>query len=349
MIKFNQGDFCGEYIFPETWTSKPFFGCEEFWTRSVCSNKVFYPGAWCAVDNDCKYEICVQGGCVDPSPLNYEVSDSNTRCAIDDDCRNKICVQGACVDLFNYRFFSYTGLGTEPVKAMGTKKILIFSFGDRDLDKCVISQPEDINFAFDKIENYYDEMANQYLEADSSFINFEYVYIGQFNKSEFIYPNKPYNDIVNEIISECNLNMPDYDFAIFDQVGVGMQATNEGVLGAVGNNPHTYTSLAHEFAHVFGCRDLHTNLGGSYQWDKSLMGQRRFNKPCLQDSSNYCNLDVCFAEMGWADLNSNGIIDVSEGSANPIFSDVILPGTTFNSEELTLITQNGYLSSGRMS
>lgn len=309
LVKFDEGIFCGDYIFPKQFgvsydesgndliITPPFEGSEQVWVDSVCKNNVFYPGADCANDLDCS--------------------------------KSEMCVQGICISRDNYRKYSFTGLGTESIKAKGNKNILIFNIGDVEDNKCVVSQPENIKMGMDKIEEFYDSMSSKYLRANSDFINLNWNYLGQFNKDEFQGLDSA-NQIIEKVLNECNLNPENYDFVMAGNydllfyMGSNNWAMNEGVflqrnLNDFDLDSWTYTSIAHEIAHVFGCRDLHTNLGGSYQWDKSLMGQRRFNKGCLESPDTYCNLDVCFAEMGWGDLNDDDIYDINERSRpNPV-------------------------------
>lgn len=304
LIKFDEGIQCGDYLFPKQYRASydesgndiiltpPFLGSEQIWINSVCKNNLFYPGADCANDLDCS--------------------------------KSEMCVQGICISRDNYRKYSFTGIGTEPIKAKGTKNILIFNIGDVEDNKCVVSQPENIKMGMDKIEEFYDSMSSKYLRANSDFINLNWNYVGQFNKDEFQGLNSA--QIVEKVLNECNFNQENYEFVIvgnydllFD-MGSNNWAMNEGAFLQRNLNDFdlynswTYTSIAHELAHLFGCSDRHTNLGGSYQWDRSLMGQRRFNKGCLESPDTYCNLDVCFAEMGWGDLNSDGIYDINERS-----------------------------------
>jgi hypothetical protein len=295
-VKFDNGTLCGNYLFPEAHRSAPFLGSEEYWKESFCLDDVFYPGAECAQNVD-----CARG-----------------------DSEKRICVQGKCINSESYRFFSLLGLDGQPIEPIGRKRILVFSFGDTDDGRCVSSRPEKIGFAFNKTNAYFDKMVEHYIGQDENFLDFDWTYIGQFNKDDFV--GVLNNQIIDEIISECGIIRDDFDFTVFNRYsalnpGVAEHsfATNFAVLivGDLrfkGDNSWNYTSFAHEIGHMIGCRDLHTNLGGSLQWDKSLLGQRRFNKGCLEDEKSYCNLDVCFAELGWADLDGDGVPEVLEES-----------------------------------
>jgi hypothetical protein len=67
---------------------------------------------------------------------------------------------------------------------------------------------------------------------------------------------------------------------------------------------------AHELAHSWGATDLYLDLGGRYQYARSLMASWLSNPP-------YPNDAVVWAEMGYGDVNRNRVVDVVEYAAIP--------------------------------
>ena len=70
----------------------------------------------------------------------------------------------------------------------------------------------------------------------------------------------------------------------------------------------TDMTVAHELSHVFGCKDLYEKFHlCKERWRGSLLCEERGKEDIWR-----VELGNCAAEIGWGDLNNNGVIDIEE-------------------------------------
>src|SRR3989338_5888116 len=165
-------------------------------------------------------------------------------------------------------------------------------------------------------------MAAKYLNENSNFINFKWDVYADFNTNELnLNDGADHNDILNAISKKCGINQDEYNQIIL----IGLTGVN-AEYGGLSGRPITsmwpisfynerWAVMAHEMLHNFGCRDLYGILGGSLQWNDDVFGY----------SKEQNNLQVCRGEMGWADLNGNGVPEIKDYSWQPEEIEISYP------------------------
>ncbi len=230
-------------------------------------------------------------------------------CCSDSDCGSGRCVDGLCIN----RMFQ--GVSSVKDPAIGNKKVLmIISSNEANTDPNPCSNKiQNYQNLTNGVENYYDALAKEYINESSNFINFNWTIIGNFKIPDLGLDGEVTGiDIVNKSSQYCNINPYFYDEVVV--YNPNQNSWCDGAHEACAGNPiliHSYEmisagTLTHELAHNFGCRDLYTTLGGLFQWSTDLMTSRE------GQNGSFSGLQVCRGEMGWFDLNGNGIIEVKE-------------------------------------
>lgn len=241
---------------------------------SKCCDNAFYPGFECCSDSDCSYGACIDGICI-------------------------------------YNMFQGFSAVKDPAK--GNKKVLvILSSNTNPTDPIPCSNKKDSYLeTITGIENFYDSMAQKYLNEDSDFINFDWEILGNFNIVDLgLNGAVDVREMLNNASDYCNKNLQDYhEIIVYNVEQDSWCGHYTGCAGRpISTKEISAGHWAHELAHNFGCRDLYLSGGSFYQWRNSLMSS--FEDMNL--ISNIASLDVCRGEMGWADLNGNGIAEIYE-------------------------------------
>ena len=286
-----EGVNCGERLFPEEipiWCDRLL--CNGYFNYKCCDN-VFYPEFECCSDSD-----CLKGKNVDK---NYQ--------------KGK-CIDGMCLNKMEYFI--------DP--AIGNKNGLIVMLDDytssnKCEDKSNSENFNDVNVKniLDLNEKYYDRLANIYLKEDENFINFRWRVIGNFKLEDFnlsfLKDGRNNQEIIKRLSRECNLDITDFDEIILVvgnrlSFGVSGYAGRPILMGLL-----TQPTFSHEIGHNFGALDLYnTGSGHLYQWGNSIYSpQHDVN---LMDQ---LKLPIGRGEIGWADLNENGVFEIKEYSWQP--------------------------------
>ena len=206
--------------------------------------------------------------------------------------------------------------------AIGTKKVLYISLSDSypSNPSCSFEPNTRSVTIFNNVESFYDNQASTLLNESPSFISFDWNFV-KINPSDLgIRPSEMNTEVIkNTILTRCNLNLEDYDIPILEADeqykvdwcgGPGCAGDWIYLISMYSNQnaPLMGNTLTHELNHFFGALDIYGFVGSNYQWDGCLQG------PYSQLRAERPNLQVVRAEIGWADLNNNGIIDVVEDS-----------------------------------
>ncbi len=89
-------------------------------------------------------------------------------------------------------------------------------------------------------------------------------------------------------------------------------------------------TIAHEFAHLFGCNDIYEKQYlCNYQWHGSLLCAKPFVPKELSsapeigtaDMFSHRTLGSCAAEMGWSDQDNDGILDIDDPEIGVVAPD----------------------------
>lgn len=253
---------------------------DDSYESSKCCNNLFYPGFVCCADSDCANGKCSDGRCVN----KYDKGNA---------------------------------------LAIGNKEVLFIEISQTNVDvnPCV---KKDAHPLLIGVESYYDSMANRYLNRDTDFINFNWSVYGKFNLSILgltqneVTLSNGYMKVRDAVVNYCNLSNNQYTNTLFVVPGYSSywcggesDCAIKGISFVILSGSKSSTTTAHELAHTFGCSDIYNSLGGNYQWRGELMsaGREKIDSADLPLSS-LPGLQVCRGEMGWMDLDGNGIIEV---------------------------------------
>jgi hypothetical protein len=246
---------------------------------AVCCDAVFYPGADCCSDDDCA-GACVDGRCVDVAPTYL---DANTL------PRGNQLVRLVLVD-------SHVALGDPCVNHAGDLKHAL-----------------ELGLA----ETWYDATSERRVGRD--LLAFDWVVTGGVASSDFISGTTLAREYATALdawltAAGCPLFGP-YDKVIVVAPQGALGLTARATYVAPGLIASTTTELAwlftHELAHSFGANDRYLDAGGSFQWRDALMSAE------LDDGSVLPTDDVAWGEMGYGDVDRNGVVDIVEYAAFP--------------------------------
>jgi len=266
------------------------------YSTSKCCTNIFYPDADCCYNSDCLESDLFSGQCLD----------------------------GKCM------------LKQKPTNRLFGNKRVLASTEFNTSDTCEISSPQELSLIsstyFDKVELYYDYMANVIIGKDANFVNFTVAKGLKLPSSFRGLIDFSYSDanIVSALNTACNIDSNSYDIIMLPTEATSLGGA-AGFAWGVGNSkvifssPGNQPTLIHELGHLFGCNDLYNTSGGRLQWAFSLYGANRANDFNMQSLSPYTLINnnrisdlpektfqVCRGELGWVDDNNNGLIDVEE-------------------------------------
>ncbi len=100
------------------------------------------------------------------------------------------------------------------------------------------------------------------------------------------------------IVASSTVNLQGFGGIYFDQGQIAIMGAENAYL------------VTHELAHSFGASDLYVDLGGRFQFAQDLMGNSLSAPPLPGDG-------VLWGELGFADIDRNGVIDIAEFAAFP--------------------------------
>jgi hypothetical protein len=270
---------CGGEFFPDSWC--PSDGCYEsrnFYFSARCCDDVFFPGAQCCNDQDCIGGACVDGRCVWSVPQFGSANNA--------------------------------AIGHQTVRIVLVDTHL--QFEDPCADHFADVQDE-IDFA--TAEAWYDDLAMRRIGRDA--VDFRWIVQGGVATEDFLTGPNQWADYSRELDAwfsarGCPLFGTSDKLVVVsgtvDMMGFGGFYFSDGHIakGAI-NNAYL---LAHELGHSFGANDLYLDLGGVFLYPHDLMGNSLSGPPHPGDR-------VAWSEMGFGDIDRNGIVDVVELAAFP--------------------------------
>ncbi len=272
-----EGLNCGEKIFPPQNTP------------GTC----FHPTGTCAVSNRYDESMC----CGDVFYPGFQ-------CCSNSDCDIGSCVDGRCIEkMFPVNI-------KNPAK--GNKKILVVKIIEGTTDPDCNNRANDIIEITNFVEDFYDLMANIYMQENNNFINFRWDYYDPIPLSSEEMSNLNNLEKINLASEKCDIDIDDYSELYL----IGL---NLGVLGRAGRpiKQESFRKLTtvHEIGHNFGCADIYngvTAAGAQLQWADSLHGG--FHN---SEQLDLARLQICRGEMGYADLNRDGIYEINQYEWEP--------------------------------
>jgi len=261
-----------------TWSPSP-----DSTDTATCCNDVVYPSAECCVKSDCKAGVCIDSQCMTEER----------------------------------KYPMYNNEVHESALAIGTKNILYLSVSDSYETGCHIeNNPQKSIFSI--VERFYDNQAGLLLGEDDDFLNFNWHYVQVKASDTGVSASESEFDVIDKVVDHCNIDPDDFDLTVVE-ADPGLTSNWCGGPGCAGigyihmtgldsqlENPTVGNTLLHEINHFFGALDLYEMAGAYHQWNGCLQG------PHSQERMEDPNLQIVRAEIGWADLDSNGIIDVVE-------------------------------------
>ncbi len=213
------------------------------------------------------------------------------------------CSTGAdCLNGMSWWFFI-----DKFVKPKGKISVGLISL-DRELTGDEISNTKEI-------ADWYDREALKY--AGKDMIDIEFSYIGRVNISsdiikdatdEFAGTNFNTTSSYTELANKVDLSLYDIIVIITNKQvkssrghAVGLKFFENMIIQST-THP---TYMAHEIAHIFGCRDLYFGNLCESAFNNNLM--------CSTGTElKKIDLGVCAAEMGWADRDGDNILDIDD-------------------------------------
>ncbi len=284
-IKFpgNEGYIrCNDLFYPPSYCLNQNCSGYAYYNTAVCCENIFYPGSSCCSDSDCTKSVCIDGKCVYQVPGIFLANSTLIQ-------NNRILVI----------LSDYDG------------------FEEKDLCKDKSQDPK-YNISTKEIEEYYSTIIYNRTKRQNV-INFKWEILAGFRAERFITDNRydfqSYKDGLQKYLNDlgCGINFEDYDKLIIisprlDLMGFGGMAFGNGYIGQV--TYANYYITIHELAHSFGASDLYLDLGGNFQYLKSIMAANLGGFDFPEDK-------VTWGEIGLGDIDKNGVIDLFEFAKFP--------------------------------
>ncbi|MCX7944031.1 MAG: hypothetical protein N2746_05920 [Deltaproteobacteria bacterium] len=273
---------CNDSYFPPNYCMNPNCSGYALYNYAVCCENVFYPGSMCCSDEDCIEGSCIDGKCISQVP---SIALANTT-------------------------------------LLQNNRILVIlsdfeEFKEEDLCKNKYSEAG-LVIGTKKIEEYFKTIIYKRTKRDN-ILSFNWEILAGLKSEKFITDNRydfySFKDGIQRYLINmgCGINFDEYDKIIIisprlDLYGFGGMAFGLGYIGQTTYHNHYIT--IHELAHTFGASDLYLDIGGSFQYSKSLMASNLGAYEIPDDK-------VMWGETGLGDVNNNGVIDLFEFAKFP--------------------------------
>ncbi len=296
---------CGDHAYPPTWCGDELCTKSASYTSARCCDGVFFPGAMCCDDADCTGGICADGACVESVPR----------------------------------------LGAANTLLRGPQRLLIVIADDPAFasdDPCADRSTELADaLGLDVVESWLRGHALERTGED--LVDFDWTVLSGLDTAELLPAGAdrwlvPYRDALGPWLA-ARAGCPalvDFDKVFIAAVGADLHGFGGVYLddGLIGLGTATSPFLtAHELTHSFGATDLGQGLEGRFLYPRALMGT--FPDPSATDQ-------VTWAELGWGDVNRDGVIDVFEFAVEPDAIEAhdlqadLTPATTTEPPRVTL-------------
>ncbi|MBI5524777.1 MAG: hypothetical protein HY897_00430 [Deltaproteobacteria bacterium] len=272
---------CGGFHFPASWCANPadcFSG--PFYNNSICCDAVFYPGAFCCADAGCQGGPCIDGKCVDAVP---QMNQANTVMR----GNHRMLVVASDItphdtsDVCQNRYAELRG-----------------QFGLEGFEEYVRSV---LSARTRKAEIGFDWYVIAGIEAEDFIKNGQYDFLNFSSQLEDFVAGRG-----------CIGGFDEFDKVIMasPKVDIGGMGGVANALGRIAAVTLYDNLIAHEVAHTWGATDLYIEMGSQFQYQLDLMGNNLGGFGPPEDG-------VMRGEMGLADIDGNGVIDVFEFAVYP--------------------------------
>lgn len=253
-------------------------GQSDLYATAMCCDGIFYPGALCCADPDCNGGACVDGKCV----------------------------------------FEVPALGSANGVPLGHQKIRLVLV-DTHLqyaDPCANHYADFVAESdLTQVEAWFDAVSQARLGRDA--MDIEWVVTGGVQTSDFLKGPNDWTSFSHDLDAwlrdrGCPL-LDTYDKIIVaassaDLMGFGGLYHSDGHI--VVQSAYQPLLLAHELAHSFGATDLYLDLAGPLLYPFELMTSYFGDAPAPGDR-------VAWGQMGFADLDRDGVLDLVDFAAFP--------------------------------
>lgn len=277
---------CGTNYFPAQYCSGT--DCTQRRTRysqAMCCDKVFYPGANCCTNTDCREGSCIDGRCTSEQLIGLASSVHS---------------------------------GHERVLIVLSDQLDI----PQDASKLCTNRYAEFKekLKLDLIEAYLRKASQKYTKRDG--VTYQWVVLAGYYTKDFN-PSGP-RDLRSMhtaletymLQKKCIKNAHEFDKKILitgmmDITPFTGKAINGGMMGLKSINHYL---MVHEMLHTYGANDLYLDLGGRFQYLFDLMGNNlgSYGEP---------EFGVSWGEVRWSDVNRDGVIDLFE---YPRYPDAII-------------------------
>lgn len=275
---------CGASHFPETYCPDPATcaASHDLYGSARCCDGVFFPGAACCSSDDCVGARCVDGKCVGEAP-------------------------------------SLLAANTAPTGNVRLALVLVDEHPELAADPCA-DHADTLagDLGLDAVGRWYDDLARRRLGRATMALRWT-VRTGVAT-SDLFEPADARRDLDHfahalgafYAAHGCPL-VGAFDKVVIaapslDLLGFGGLYADHGLIGVTGiGTPHI---LTHELGHSFGATDLYLDLGGALLHPKDLMGDNLGGLGEPEDG-------VLWGELGFGDLDRDGVVDVVRQAAFP--------------------------------
>ncbi|MBI4261979.1 hypothetical protein HY624_00445 [Candidatus Uhrbacteria bacterium] len=271
------------------------------------------------------------------------------------------------------RMSGWNSAYTDVIKAKGTKKVQVIALDIPRGDRARVTAAR-VRSLFKEVGDWYSKEAKRI--AKKPMVKFSARFEGQYTLKLKNYTFDGVRNLRTYLAKKTRRSFPKSDILIvvvptlpkFDLGDAAGLVYGDGII-FVGLGLHGYESgfnaetIAHELAHLFGCKDLYTQRYlCSYQWRSSLLCAATWipsefgSAPEIgtRDTFQRRTLGNCAAEMGWGDQDNDGILDLDDPAINAIAPDGF-PGILINNfqaekdvKELVFANRQNFMSSGSL-
>jgi hypothetical protein len=313
-VDFGPGDVpegagipCGTHVFPATWCGDEACTPATRYLSARCCDGAFFPGATCCSSADCPDGACVDGTCVASAP---HLDAANTL-------------------------------------LHGPQRVLLVIADYPELataDPCADRSAElRDTLGLDTVETWF--RGHSLARTGQDLVDFRWTVLAGLDSAAILPPAADpwvvlYRDhLAAWLATHAAAGCP--DLATFDKVliaakgadlkGSGGLYLGEGLIG-LGSYLSPFL-IAHELTHSYGATDLGRELADAFLYPQALMG----TYPAADATDQ-----VAWGEIGYGDLDRDGVIDIFRYAATP--AAIAVDGLTAHIEPADATTPEPHLS-----
>ncbi|MBI5535848.1 MAG: hypothetical protein HY898_24225 [Deltaproteobacteria bacterium] len=277
---------CGGQSFPSVHAPCPTCSPYQQYGIGRCCNDVFYPSSDCCSDADCPSGVCTDGRCIGEVPgfpYANTLAQGNHKALLVLSGFPEYESYAPCV---NHATALQSALGLEAVetfyRALGHARAKKSSFAVQWTILAGLHDQELVAAGDHSFPAFYGGLESWIAKSGCS------VELEAFDKI---------------VIASPQLDLGGFAGQAFDRGRIGLTFVSEPFL------------LVHELAHTFGGDDLYTSMGGSFQYAWELMANNFGQLGPAGDG-------VMWGQLGFGDVDRNGVIDLFEFAQTPEGLDV---------------------------